>query len=121
MNEWLAPSMLHLNFDIHSGGQIEIREIIDRFRVGIEDVDEPFVNPHLVLIARILVDKSRAVDRHLVDLGRERDWTGNLRACTLCRFDNLSGRLVDDFVVISLNLDPDSCRYFFFFLRSHDL
>lgn len=115
------PLLLHFNFDIHSGRQIEIREIIDCLRVWIQDVNESLVNPHFILIARVLVDECRSVDRYLVDFGRERNWTRNLGAGTLCRFDYLPGRLVDDLVVISLNLDPDSCRDFLFFLRSHDL
>jgi hypothetical protein len=111
---------LHFDLYIHPRRQIQVREVIDRLRVRIQDVDEPLVNPHLVLIACILVDERRPIDRHLMDLGRERDWASDFGTCSLCGFDDLPSRLVDDFVVIRLDLDTDSRRHFLFFLGSHD-
>lgn len=48
---------LHFNLYIHTGWKIEIREIVDRLRIRIQDVDEPLVNPHLVLVACVLVNE----------------------------------------------------------------
>ena len=120
MNEWPVGRYLHFNLYIHTGWQIEVREIVDRLRIRIQDVDEPLVNPHLVLVTRVLVNECRPVDRHLVNFGRERDGTGDFGTCPFGCLDDFPSRLVDDFVVIGLDLDPDPRQRFFFFLRSHD-
>src|SRR5216110_2633740 len=47
---------LDLDFDVHAGRKIQLRERVHRLRARIEDVDHALVRLELELLARLLVD-----------------------------------------------------------------
>ncbi len=102
--------------DVHAGGEIELHERIDRLRGRIDDVENALVGADLELLARLLVDVRRAVDRELLDLGRQRDRTAHLRARPLRGRDDLARRRVENPVIESLQADPDVLAVHIFFL-----
>ena len=40
-------AVLNLDLDVHAGGQLDALQRVDRLRIGIHDVDQPLVDPHL--------------------------------------------------------------------------
>jgi hypothetical protein len=44
-------ALVHLDFDVNAGGNFEALQRLDRFGVGINDVDEALVNAHLKVLA----------------------------------------------------------------------
>ena len=47
---------LDLDLDVDPGGELEALERLDRLAGGLDDVDETLVDPHLEVLARVLVD-----------------------------------------------------------------
>src|SRR5689334_13296545 len=110
-----GPSELDL--DVHAGGEVELHQRIDGLRRGVDDVEHALVRAHLELLARLLVDVRRAVDREAFDARRQRDGPANLRAGPLRRRHDLACRGVEDAVVERLEAYADvltvhgvSCR-----------
>src|SRR5215467_6605186 len=87
-----APSELDL--DIDAGGEVELHQRVHRLRRRIDDVEHALVGADLELLARLLVDVRRAVDRELLDAGRQGDRAAYLCARPLGRADDLAGRRV---------------------------
>lgn len=110
LNEYLYffEESLHLYLDIHAGWQIQVREIFDRFRCRIDDVDQALVHTHLILITGILMHERGTIDSHFVDFCRERDGSGYDGTGTFGCLDNLPRGLVNHFVIVRLDLDPDA-------------
>src|SRR6266511_2293561 len=52
-----------LDLNVHSDGQFELHQCVDRLGGGLQDVQQPLVRPHLELLPRLLVDVRRAIDR----------------------------------------------------------
>ena len=65
------------------------------------------MDAHLILLARVLVDERRAVDRELAFLGRERNRAPDLSSRTLSGLDDRLSGLVNDLVVVGTDLDTD--------------
>lgn len=65
------------------------------------------MNPHLKVLAAVLVLVRRADDRVTVLLGRQ--WNRTSHSCVgpHHRLDNLLSRLIDDLVIVRLQPDPD--------------
>src|SRR5438045_9701379 len=92
---WVMPSLrpmipmlmgsLDLDFDVHAGGQIELRERVHRQRARIEDIDDALVRLELELFARLLVDVRRAKHGPPLRLGGQRNGSRQLRAGFLRR------------------------------------
>src|SRR5439155_23723313 len=99
---WLA-----LDLHVDAGAQVELHESVERLLRGLEDVQEALVRPDLELLARLLVQVRRAQHGELVDPRRQRDRAHHLRAGALRGLDDLSGRLVEELVVVGLQPDPD--------------
>src|SRR5262245_59486088 len=69
LNIWVMPSLrpmiprlrasFHLDFDVHAGRQVQLRQRVHRLRARIEDVDHALVRLLLELLARLLVDVGR--------------------------------------------------------------
>src|SRR2546421_8113563 len=79
-----------LDLDVDAGGQVvEPLQRVDRLRRRLVDVDQPLVRADLEVLARVLVLERRA--DHAVDVlfSRERDPTGDARAGTRRRLDDL--------------------------------
>src|SRR6185437_2942341 len=108
-----AIRYLETNLDVDAGGErVETLKRVDRFRRGLQDVDQPLVRADLEVLTRVLV-LERGAD-HAVDvfLGGRRHRTGHGGAGALGRLDDLARRAIDRVVVVGLQ--PDSnflCRY----------
>src|SRR5215471_3945072 len=96
-----------LDLDVHADWQLELHQSVHRLRGGLEDVQEPLVGPHLELLARLLVDVRRAVDRVARDRGGQGDRPGDLGPGSPDRVHDLGRGLVQDPVVVSLESDAD--------------
>ena len=72
------------------------------------------MHAYFILLPRVFVDETRTVHRILVNLGGEGCWTRNFRAVSHRHVDNLLCRIVYDFRIIGLHLDPKALDYFFF-------
>src|ERR687889_611079 len=97
-----------LDLDVHTGRQVvEPLERVDRLRRRLEDVDQPLVRADLEVLARVLV-LERGAD-HAVDvlLRRQRHRSGDRRAGTGRRLDDLLRRRLDGRVVVGLQADAD--------------
>src|SRR5580693_8547128 len=117
---WVMPSLVpripviamisessELDLDVDAGREVEPHERVDGLRRRVNDVDQPLVRPHFEVLARVLVLVRRADDAVHVLLGRQRHGTGDARAGTGHRVDDLARRTVDDLVVICLEPDAD--------------
>src|SRR5690606_4337949 len=60
-----------LDFDVHTRGQIELHQRIDRLSVRLHDVQQPLVSAHLELLPRLLVDMRTAVHGELLNTRRQ--------------------------------------------------
>src|SRR5690242_1088791 len=96
-----------LDLDVDASRKVKPHQRVDRLRRRIDDVDQPLVRPHLEVLARVLVLVRRADDAVHVLFGRQRHGTGDTRAGTGHRVDDLARRTVDDLVVICLEPDAD--------------
>ena len=79
---------LHLYLYIHARWQIEAHQSINGLRGGVKDINQSLVDPHLVLLARILVDERRAERRLAAALRGERNRSGDSRTRTLRSLDD---------------------------------
>src|SRR6202012_1573831 len=119
---WVMPSFLpriaairylETDLDVDAGGKrVETLERVDRFRRGLQDVDQTLVRTDLEVLARVLVLERRT--DHAVDvfLGGQGHGTGHGGAGALGRLDDLARRAIDRVMVVGLQ--PDSnflCRY----------
>src|SRR5262245_28368726 len=94
-----------LDLDVDAGGEVELHQRVHRLRSRVDDVEDAPMGTDLELLARLLVDVRRAVDRELLDARRQRDRTAHLRARPLGRADDLAGRRIEDAVIEGLQPD----------------
>src|SRR5882672_10693857 len=85
-----------LDLDVDAGGQIELHQRVHRLRCRIDDIEQALVRTHLELLAALLVDVRRAVDREFLDPGRQRNRPAHLRACALGGCHDLARRRIED-------------------------
>src|SRR5580704_5159171 len=100
------PLRSKLDLDVDAGGEIELHERVHRLRRRIDDVEQSFMGAHLELLAALLVDMRRPVDRELLDLGRQRDRPAHLRAGALGGRHDLARRRIENPMVE--RLEPDA-------------
>src|SRR5262249_48148189 len=104
---------LQADLDVDAGRQrVETLQRVDRFRRGLEDVDQALVGADLEVLARVLVLERRA--DHAVDgfLGGQGPPGGDAGPGPLRGLDDLAGSAIDGVVVVRLQPDPDFlCRY----------
>src|ERR1051326_2106638 len=98
---------LELDLDVDAGRKVELHQSVDGLRGRIDDVEQPLVRAHLELLAALLVDVRRAVDRELFDPGRQRNRAAHLRACSFGGIDDLARRRIEDAVIERLEPDAD--------------
>src|SRR5215470_2849630 len=91
----IAIRSLQLDLDVDAGGEVELAERVDRLLRGVQDVEQPLVGADLELLARLLVDVRRAVDREALDTGRQRNRSSHAATGATDRFDDLAHRLVE--------------------------
>src|SRR5262245_46708979 len=76
----MAASFSRLDLDVDARRQIELHQGVEGLLRRLQDVEQPLVRADLELLARLLVDVRRAQHTVLVDLGRQRDRSRDLRA-----------------------------------------
>src|SRR5262245_5667683 len=102
----MAALPLQLDLDVDAGREVELHQGIDRLRGGIDDVEQPLVRPHLELLAALLVDVRRTIDREPLDPGRQRDRPTHLGPGPLGRVDDLARGCIQHAMIEGL--EPDS-------------
>src|SRR6266852_1007409 len=85
-----------LDLDVDAGGQIELHQRIDGLRGRIDDVEQALVRAQLELLAALLGDMRRTVDGELLDAGRQRNGSANLRTGTFRRVHDLTRRRIEN-------------------------
>src|SRR5262249_37101661 len=100
-------SRSELDLDVDAGGQIKLHQRVHGLRRRVDDVEQPLVGAHLELLAALLVDVRRTVDRELLDPGRQRNRAPHLRTGALGGGDDLARRRIEDAVIERLEPDPD--------------
>src|SRR5882724_1846984 len=103
----IALRLLDLDLDVDARRQVEPLEGIDGLGTRLEDVEQPLVDPHLEVLAGVLVDVRGPDDAVAVDLGGKGDGTPDPRLRADDRLDDLLRRLVDDLVIVGFEPDPD--------------
>src|SRR5262245_9598707 len=61
---------LELDLDVDAGSQVQLHQRIDGLRRRIDDVEQTLVRAHFELLAALLVDVRRTVDREALDARR---------------------------------------------------
>src|SRR5205085_4457436 len=109
-------SVRNSEFDFHvdARSQIELHKGIDGLRRRIDDVEETLVGAHLELLATLLVDMRRSIDREFLDSCRQGNRTPHLRARALGGRYYLARRRIEDAMIE--RLEPDT-----YVLAVHDL
>ncbi len=92
--------LCHLDFDIDSGGKIQVGERLDDLLAGVRDLNEALMDAEFELFARVLMDKSRTVHGIALDFGRKRNRSVHDSIIPFGRFYNLACRIVDQLVVV---------------------
>src|SRR5262245_25665569 len=100
--------MSGLDLDVDAGGQIELHQGVEGLLGRLEDVEQALVRADLELLARLLVGVRRPQHAVLVDLGGQRDRSGDLGARALGGLDDLAGRLVEQLVIVGLEPDANA-------------
>ncbi len=72
--------LLHLYLDVDPGRQAQAGQGFDGLLGRLDDVDQPLMDPHLVLVTGILMHESRAVHGVFALFGRQRYGAKNLGA-----------------------------------------
>src|SRR5476649_895842 len=98
---------LQLDFDVHTGSQIELHQSIDGLRRGLDDVEQTLMRPDFELFAALLVDMRRAVHGETLDAGRQRDRATHLGAGALGRVDDFPRRIVENSMIEGFEPDAD--------------
>src|SRR5438105_3638605 len=91
-----------LDLYIHACRQIELHQRVYGVLGWLKDVDQSFVGANLKGLTRFLVYVGRAQHAIFVLYRRQRNRSRDLGASALGRIDDLSSRLVQDAVVVSL-------------------
>ena len=84
---------LQLNFDLHTGRQLQGHQSLHSLGGGLHNVDEALVGAALKLLAAVLVLVDGPQDGDDLLLGGQRDGAGNLGAGALGGLDDLLSAL----------------------------
>src|ERR1700733_15905208 len=98
---------LDLDLDVHARRQVEPLERVDRLGRVLADVDQALVDPHLEVLAGVLVLVRRADPRVPVLVRGQGDRPEHLGLRAEHRLDDLLRGLVEDLVVVGLEPDAD--------------
>src|SRR5690606_36462773 len=120
---WVIPSLrpmipaiartrlIHLDLDVHSGREVQLRQGVDGLRPRRVNVDDALVRLQLELLAALLVDVRRAQHRPALHTRRQRDRPAHPRTGFFRRTDDVRCGLVDHRVIERLESDPDLPSY----------
>src|SRR5258708_36258948 len=109
---------LQLDFDVHTGSQVELHQSIDCLGCGLDDVEQTLMRPDFELFAALLVDMRRAVHGETLDAGRQRDRSTDLGAGALGRVDDFPRRIVENSMIEGFEPDADVLALHDVILRS---
>ena len=104
---WLELPSLNLDLNIHAGGELYPLEGVDGLGCVLDDVEEALVDPHLEVLAAVLVLVGAADHRVAVLLGGQGYRAADFGLGAHDSFDDLLGRLVQDLVIVGLQADTD--------------
>src|SRR5215468_7924063 len=96
-----------LDLDVDTGGEVELHQRVHGLRRRIDDVEQPLVRAHLELLAALLVDVGRTVDREFLDSGRQRYGAADLRTRALGGRHDLARRRIENAMVEGLEPNAD--------------
>jgi len=99
---------LHLDFDVNSSWQTKIHQRINSLGSRLGNVDQTLVGTHFKSFMAIFEDVWAANDSRGLAISWQRYRSSYLSTGTDRRIDDLLSRLVDNFVVIRLEADPDA-------------
>src|ERR1035438_2341330 len=97
-----------LDFDVHTGRQVELHQRIDRLLGRLQDVQEPFVRPDFKLLARLLIHVRRAQNSCDTAGSRQRNRTGDCCAGPFRGVHDFRRRLIQHTVIVCLQTDANS-------------
>src|SRR5579872_2173430 len=97
-----------LNLDVHTRGQVELHQGVDRLLRGLENIEQPLVGTNFKLLARFFVHVRRTKYAVLVLHLGQRNRPRDLRARPLRGLDDLTRGLIQDAVVVSLQPNANS-------------
>ena len=100
------------DLDIHSGGQRQLVQSVDRLAGRLDDVDQPFMRADFKLLPRLLIDVRAAQHRVTLNPGWKRYRTMNDRAGPLGRIDNFRRRLIEYGMIVGFHADADAFLFF---------
>src|SRR5690606_18894279 len=107
-----APvASVDLDLHVHAGGEIQLRQRVDRLRPRVDDVDHALVRLQLELLAALLVDVGRAQNRPALDPRGEPDRPAPARTGLLRRPHDVRRGLIDHRVIERLQPTADLARH----------
>ena len=110
-DDGLAAPLRQFDLHVHTRGEIELHQCIDRLGRRLNDVQQPLVGADLELLARLLVDVRRAVHRELLDARRQRNGAANESTGAARRIGDVASRLIEHSMIESLQTNPDILRF----------
>jgi hypothetical protein len=99
---------LDLDLDVNASRKLDPLKRIDRLGVGVDDIDQSFVDSHLEVLTRCLVDVRAAYDRVAMLVGREWNRSSHGGVGPIHSLDDLTRRLIDDFVIERLEANSNA-------------
>src|SRR3989344_9012835 len=80
------------------------------------------MDSHFKLLTGIFINEARPIDRVLMDFGRQKDRSIGPSSISFDGFDDLLCRLVDNFIIVSFELNADAlcCLGFFRYFVWHN-
>src|ERR1017187_2976818 len=97
-----------LDFDVHTGRQVELHQRIDRLLGRLQNVQEPFVRPDFKLLARLLIHVRRAQNSCDTAGSRQRNRTGDCCAGPFRGVHDFRRRLIQHTVIVCFQTDANS-------------
>lgn len=101
---------LHLYLNLHPAREAEALETFDGLERRFGEVYEAAVDAHFVLVARVLVDERRLIDREFADAGRKRKGAVDHGAGTFRSIEDLGGRLIENMMIEGGEADAKARR-----------
>src|SRR5690606_15533404 len=96
------------NLNLNTRSQIQLHQRIYRFFSWLNNIQQTLVCTNLILITRIFINVRRNQNGEALFTSRQRNRATNLGTCALCGLNNLLGRSVDEFMIESLQANPNA-------------
>ncbi len=103
---------LHFYLYVDTGREVQVHHGVDRFGCRIDDVNQAFVDTHLVLLTGIFVHEGRLIHGVFLFFRWQRDGTFSGRARALSRFQNRARGLINNLMIVGTNADTDPLDFF---------